>query len=1195
MPDNFLVDSGAAVSVVHYNLVRDMQLADTPSGAVGANGSPLDVVGQTTVTIILGYFTIKHNFVVVRNLTVDCLLGADFMRNHAAILDCDRNTLSLGREPRVTIPIALKQQPMLCKASCAAHTVRSSQDWEIPARSVKLIVGTIDVPSAANSIMLVEPVDTLPHQLHIARSSSSCHNNQVTIQVLNISPSPITVYKGMSLGKVTPEDDVLLVNDESVGTVTQASFDDIHLPNLSETEKSKILALLSEFSDVFAPVTGPKGCTTVVRHTIPTTSPPIRQPMRRLPEALKETVKTEVQHMLENDIIRPSASPWSSPVVMVRKKDGSWRFCIDYRKLNEVTHQDAYPLPRIDATLDSLAGCQYFTTLDLASGYWQVAVEESDKEKTAFSTMNGHFEFNVMPFGLTNAPATFQRLMECVLAGLTYEQCLIYLDDVIVFSSSFDEHLRRLRNVFNALRKAHLQLKLSKCSFACTEVSYLGHIVSASGITPDPRKVAAVLQFPPPTEAKPLRQFLGLTNYYRKFIHNYASIAEPLHRALKNCKKFQWTASCQQAFEALKLKLTSPPILSYPDFSHPFILHSDASATAIGAVLSQLQSGRETVICYWSRQLTKAERNYSTIEREALAVVGAVKEFYPYLYGFQFTLVTDHNPLTSLKDLKDTGGRLARWMLYLQQFHFTFQHRPGKAHGNADAMSRVPNPVFPVLHQLAANLDTIKAAQAADSTLSDLIKALASGCPPPTNVAPGLRRVFLQDGVLCRSFQSSSSATSHTQVVIPTRLQSTVLQQLHNNSGHLGEQKTVAKVRERYYWPGYEADINKWIQECRECQRRKPPHQAQQAPLDTIQSTFPFEKLSWDIMGPLPQSLSGNRYIVVITDLFSKWVEAFSVKSTDSETLATLLIDEVICRYGVPSYLHSDQGANLTSNLMATLCKRLHIEQTRTSAYHPQGNGQVERFNHTLEAMLATVVNDHQTDWDLHLPRQLFAYRTALHASTGFSPFHIVFGHSPTLPVDAMLGTLPHCQTKNVPAYVCDLHKSLHTAYNTVRSHIQSAHERNKQRYDAAKPFLPYMVGDQVWLHIPAVKPGRSKKFASQWRGPYTVLDKTSKTNYRVRLIGSPAKDLVVHHNRLKLCYGTPQQVSSASQSTHTPLQTFNSQQLYSDVVRSTETSPIGGYTSSSNDSSHEISVPVTTRPRRTCGPPSRYTDFVPP
>ena len=281
-----------------------------------------------------------------------------------------------------------------------------------------------------------------------------------------------------------------------------------------------------------------------MKHSIPTTGAPIRQQLHRVPESLKDTVKTEVNRMLEHDVIRPSTSPWSSPIVMVRKNDGSWRFCVDCRKLNSVTHRDAYPLPRIDATLDSLVGCKYFTTLDLASGYWQVALEESDKEKTAFSTLQGHYEFNVMPFGLINAPATFQRLMECALAGLTNEQCLIYLDDIIVFSSSFVEHLQRLRNIFVALRQARLQLKLSKCTFASTTVHYLGHVESATGVKPDPNKIEAVSQYPVPTNIKELKKFLGLANYYRKFIYNYATIAEPINKLLRgHNKQFLWTVS----------------------------------------------------------------------------------------------------------------------------------------------------------------------------------------------------------------------------------------------------------------------------------------------------------------------------------------------------------------------------------------------------------------------------------------------------------------------------------------------------------------------------------------------------------------------------------------------------------------------------------------------------------------------------
>ena len=447
--------------------------------------------------------------------------------------------------------------------------------------------------------------------------------------------------------------------------------------------------------------------------------------------------------------------------------------------------------------------------------------------------------------------------------------------------------------------------------------------------------------------------------------------------------------------------------------------------------------------------------------------------------------------------------------------------------------------------------------------------------------APGLKRAFLEDGVLCRTFHPSSSSGGHLQVVIPDILKQTVLQQLHNQSGHLGLQKTLGKLKERYYWPGYEADVATWINECKQCQQRNPPQPTQQAPLESITSDYPFEKLSWDIMGPLPPTTAGNKYIVVVTDLFSKWVEAFPVKATDTETLASLLVNEVVCRYGVPSYLHSDQGANLTSNLMAALCKQLGITQARTSAYHPQGNGQVERFNRTLESMLAEVVSDHQTDWDHHLPKVLFAYRTAIHDTTGFTPFHITFGRSPVLPLDTMIWIPLQRKRTDIPSFVTKLHNSLHSAYTAVRAHIILSHERNKERYDKKRPFLPYSIGDLVWLHVPAVKPGRTKKFASQWRGPYTVTDKLSDANYRIQLLGSPTKSLVVHHNRMKLCYGIPQQ---APPPTVPPLATPE----YHHIPRLSDVQPVGGYTTSSSTPSSG-----STRPHRSRGPPACYQNFV--
>ena len=330
--------------------------------------------------------------------------------------------------------------------------------------------------------------------------------------------------------------------------------------DLTHSQKRDLKKLIGEFQGLFVTEGGPTGRTSKVKHTIVTNGPPVREPLRRITHMLQDTVKAEVEKMLQHGVIRESSSPWSSPIVMIKKKDGSWRFCVDFRKVNSMTQRDAYPLPRIDETLEALAGSQFFTTLDLASGYWQVEMEEADRVKTAFSTRDGHFEFNVMPFGLTNAPATFQRLMECVLAGLTYEQCLIYLDDIVVFSVTFDQHLERLRAVFQHLDNAGLKLKPNKCHFAKGEIRYRRHVVSKQGIQAEPEKTSAMTSFPVPSDIKELRQFLGLTNYYRRFIKGYSSIAEPLHKLTrKTAGGYMWNTECQNAFEHLKQLLVRPP------------------------------------------------------------------------------------------------------------------------------------------------------------------------------------------------------------------------------------------------------------------------------------------------------------------------------------------------------------------------------------------------------------------------------------------------------------------------------------------------------------------------------------------------------------------------------------------------------------------------------------------------------------
>ena len=1192
-PVTFLLDSGATISVVRLDaLTADFRSQITTSRLttpVGANGSPLDMVGQVKIPVTIGRFSTEQVFTVVNTLTVDCLLGSDFLISQEVLIDYKNGTVSLKGN---VIPFSMSNSNTTPIQEACSRSVSAFQTTTIPGRTIQLL--SVSLPTEALTLgyssVLIEPQDPdrSPSHTLIARTFSSVSSDSLAIiQIMNTSPTPVTIYQGTTLGQFTPVSELLLVELQQSplpATYSPAIPADIDLAGsvLSPDQKRELLKLLSEYRDLFATDNRSLGRTSVVKHTIHTDGHPIRQPVRRQPRALQDAIDTEVQQMLQNGVIRPSFSPWSSPVVMVKKQDGSWRFCVDYRKLNSVTHRDAYPLPRIDSTLDSLAGAQLFTTLDLASGYWQVEMEPTDKQKTAFSTTQGHFEFNVMPFGLTNAPPTFQRLMQCVLAGLSGTHCLVYLDDIIVFSTTFEEHLQRLVSVFERLRAAGLKLKPKKCHFAKRQITYLGHVISANGVEPDHKKLAAVTTYPAPCSKHEVKRFLGLSNYYRRFISQYAQIAEPLNRLLrKTSKTFTWTPECDTAFNALKAKLTSPPILTYPCFSDPFIVLTDASDKAIGGVLSQMRHNQEKVIAYWSRQLTKAERNYSTIEREALAAVGAIKEFYPYLYGFSFKLVTDHNPLTSLKGLKDTGGRLARWLLFLQQFNFTVEYKKGSRHTNADTLSRQPPDHEVTTLVTGASLtdpQVLIKAQLADPQLSTLKLQLQEGttlldCPT------GLRKCFLQDGLICRTYKDSTTQLEHTQIVIPGTLKHRILEEIHNRLGHFGAKKTLERLKTRYYWPGYEQDTVQWVKQCEQCQKRNPPQPNPVAPLGTITASRPFEKLLWDIMGPLPMSSQGNKYILVITDLFTKWVEAFPLKDTTATTLATIMLNEVVCRYGVPTSLHSDQGANLCSSVVYSLCELLGIATTRTSAYHPQGNGQVERFNRTLQSILAKTVDANQDTWDSQLPKALFAYRTAVHDTTGFTPFHLTFARSPQLPVDVMLGRILPAKSRSYPQFVQEAHKQMKSSCNIAQEHLRAQHLWNKQIYDKDNTAVQFCVGDRVWLYTPVVSKGKTKKFTSFWKGPYTIVDKPGKVDYKIQLIGG-TQTIIVHRNRLKLCYTPPQPTNAGSSKSPFPSDSHDTLPTPSPDLA------IGGYTTL------DLAVPDS-RPARNRRPPSRFNDYI--
>ena len=711
LPIEFIIDTGAAVSLLRSDIWAKAAKLDsklkleegTGQRLVGVSGIPLSIRGVGLVQLKFAEVPtpMAATFVIVDDLSVEAILGLDFLEQCRCVIDsglrridfpCQRVSLSLDNT---------QQKPYTCTPLIGLVV---KQKLLIPAESEQEIMVELD-HQVFNHSWIVEGDRHGRHGLMVAHAVVSPSGRSVPLRVLNPRKEAVVVKKGTriatmeALEKDPPGDEDLNVHavsrDKDVPHDDQKALWEMVSKigdHLSVRDKEMLFSVLLDYADVFSLHPGNIGRTGEIKHHLDTgDTQPIHQLPRRVPQARRLEVRKMLDEMLEKDVIQPSHSPWSSPIILVRKKDGSMRFCVDYRKVNSVTKKDAYPLPRVDDTLDTLGGTKFFSTLDLASGYWQVEVEEADRQKTAFTTPEGLFEFKVMPFGLCNAPATFQRLMDRVLNDLKWTDCLVYFDDIVVVGRTFSEHLHCLGNVLTRLRQAGLKLQPKKCNFCQQKVRFLGHVVSASGISTDPDKTEVVSNWPTPTDKREIQQFLGLVNYYRRFIKNFASLAKPLQRLTEKNVTFEWNESCQNAFDQLRACLVSAPVLAFPDYSKTFILDTDASENGIGAVLSQGQDdGSECVIAYASRSLSRQEQRYCVTRRELLAVVEFVHHFRCYLLGQHFTLRTDHGSLIWIQNFREPEGQLARWIERLQEYNFTVVHRPGIRHGNADALSRMP-------------------------------------------------------------------------------------------------------------------------------------------------------------------------------------------------------------------------------------------------------------------------------------------------------------------------------------------------------------------------------------------------------------------------------------------------------------------------------------------------------------------------
>lgn len=1067
--------------------------------------------------------------------------------------------------------------------------VRGRRVWRIPGGTLQLVAATCSPQFLHDTVLFEPPDDGLPAGLLASPSLVQVRGGTVWVPVVNVGTTEIVLYPRTRLGTLASVYVVSLPSGVTeVETITATvsaqvcqetptvveKIKSIDLSPLSLEEQEQVRALLCRYQSVFSQHEGDLGCTSLVSHEIPLLDDiPVRQRYRRIPPSEYEVVKAHINTLLEAKVIRESSSPFASPIVLVKKKDGSLRMCVDYRQLNAKTRKDAFPLPRIEESLDSLTGARWFSTLDLASGYNQVPVSESDRSKTAFCTPFGLFEWNRMPFGLCNAPGTFQRLMQRMFGDQQGQALLLYLDDIVVFSSSITQHLDRLGLVLKRLQDESLKVKLSKCDFFRSEVAYLGHIISAEGVSTDPKKIEAVAQWPQPTSVTELRSFLGFASYYRRFVEGFAKFAAPLHRLVAEAGGVKsrgragpsfaggWTLECQQSFETLKGKLTMAPILAYADFSLPFILEVDASLSGLGAVLSQKQGSQVRPIAYASRGLRPTERNmtnYSSMKLEFLALKWAMAEkFREYLLGQKCVVYTDNNPLSHLSSAK-LGATEQRWASQLASFDFEVKYRPGRCNKNADALSRqttfvaerenglFPGTAVPIGVQRAMNavpaplavqcamvvlpgysLADLRELQEADVVISEILGCWRKQEFPDRQKRRQLSKAALtllrqwdklveREGVVYRCVQRPDGGEENLQVLLPSSLRRDILQGLHQEHGHQGIERTIELVRQRCYWPGMTAEVAQWCQECERCQSAKNTGPVAHSFMGHLLASQPNEILAIDFT-LLEASRSGLENVLVMTDVFTKFTLAIPTRDQRAETVAQVLVNEWFYKFGVPGRIHSDQGRNFESMLMRQLCLLYGIEKSRTTPYHPAGNGQCERFNRTLHNLLRTLPVSRKRDWVSCLPQVLFSYNTTPHQATGESPHFLMFGQEPRLPVDFLLGGVPEPVPGEVHEWIVEHQARLQVAFDGARDRLRVAANRRKGHFDARVRNAPLEVNQLVYLRECGLK-GRQKIHDAWSSIVYKVIEAPREgcSVYAIAPVDDVTKIKRVHRSLLK-------------------------------------------------------------------------------
>ena len=1189
IPSKCLWDTGSQVSIINNKLVEknwpgrrlhSVQefLGNKKLGVSTANNTEMPIEGVVLLEVeVEGSASFTVPFLVTKENLTQTIIGSNIMKH--LILN---NKNSLPSLMKLLPSLPLEHTNLLISAvetelqqSDMIGEVKLSENLVIPANHMVRARGKtrVELGAEERDVLFAPAAQFLgEHELVIYEATERLKGGKsqfISVVVCNPTSQELYLKKGTILGNVSDINTVIQfpardhsrreVLSNSVG-VDYASDEEeeaeklweeqLDLSGLSEDEFREAKEMLLAEHEVFSKSKNDIGH--VPDFQIPidlTDNIPVSESYRSIPRPLYEDVKNHINNLIAHGWVRKSSSSYASPMVCARKKDGSLRLCIDFRRLNAKIVPFRQPIPRVQDILDGLKGQEWFSTLDMSQAYHQGEISEASRKFTAFSTPWSLLEWVRIPYGLSNAPPYFQQFINEMLGDLKDQICVAYLDDILIYGKTFKEHKRNLRTVLQCLKKKGIKLNLGKCNFFKKEVRYLGRLISKDGYRADPSNTEALdACLKPPRTVGKLRSLLGFLGYYRNFVMDFSRTMKPVYDLLKveeDVKKdkrtlskrvIDWLPEHQKIVEGVVACLKSPEVIAFPDYSLPFFIHCDASNTGLGGVLYQEQE-RLRVISYASRTLSPAEKNYNlhSGKLEFLALKWCITEkFKDYLhFGPRFTVFTDNNPLTYVLSTAKLNAAGLRWVAQLADYEFDIKYRPGKLNIDADFLSRHPVEEFEVrvtgenelisaedvniifseaskkdkqlseilsLKCLAMDVvepqegspritrEQLNKEQMVDAVISPIIQAMSENRAMDTNVSRDSKllnkqrgKLLLENGVLFRK------TINYKQIVLPKRLHSIVFKELHNNMGHLGRVWELA--RKRFYWPNMRRDIELYVQKQCRCVMSKKKNSPDRAPLVPITSSHPFELVSVDFC-KLDECKGGYKFAMVVCDHFTRFTQVYATKNKKGRTAADVIFNKFILQYGWPERLHHDQGGEFENRCFERLHQLSGIKSSHTTPYHPEGDGQVERMNRTMLNMLKCLEEEQKGDWSNHLAKLAFAYNATTHKSTGYSPFFLLMGREPVLPVDWVFGLeIEKLDTgkKSYDKLVSDWKTSMQQALEIARRNAGKSGEYNKEYYDKRAKGVPLAVGDKVLCRNR--EKGGTGKLRSHWEKViYTVI-----------------------------------------------------------------------------------------------------------